>query len=338
MFYFQLGNLVEAGVPLLSALTTLADQSESRRMRRVIRNMSSRIESGESLSEAMRRHEPLFRDLVLSMVQVGEASGSLGEVLRHVSEMEEARLVLSEKIKESLAYPAVLMVSSLAVVLLMVMWIVPAFAAVFQKSAIPLPLPTQLLYDFGSWLKALEWRLLVIIIGMLAVFWLLLLAGWFRYRWDLFWISVPGIGHLIQRIEMARWSRATSLMLASGVPILRAIEISRNVVQNEVIRKSLRNVHTAVQAGGKVADILGKHAHIPRDVVQMVSTGESSGTLDVMLAKMAVFYEQLVAKSLSRLVKMIEPSLVLLMGGVVGLIMLSIFLPIFDMIRIFSPK
>ena len=159
-----------------------------------------------------------------------------------------------------------------------------------------------------------------------------------KYEWDRFWLSTPVIGKLMKRIEIARWSKNFGLMLSSGIPLLQALEISQNLTSNELFKDVIQSAPALIQMGAKLANALEKNALFPKDVIQMIATGESSGTLDKMLKKVSGFYAQLVTRSLRKLTAVIEPTFILFMGVVVGFIMLSIFLPIFDMIKIFKPS
>ena len=336
MFYFQLGNMVEAGIPLLTALQTVVNQIANVTLKKVVQNLISKVENGASFSEAMGHHTKMFPLLYRSMIRVGETSGTLAETLRHVGELNEARAELQHQVRSALAYPMVLIVASIAVVILMMVWIVPTFTTIFNKAGIPLPLPTRLIFGFSVWVKANPWVLAGILAGGIIGGRSLIHLPSVKYQWDRFWLSVPAVGLLMRRIEVARWSRSVALMLSSGVPILQALEIAQNLTQNLVFREVLANAYTDIQRGGKLADTLQKGGAFPNDVVQMVSAGENSGTLDKMLYKVANFYDQLIARTLKKVTAMIEPISILFMGGIVAFIMLSILLPIFDMIKIFS--
>ena len=337
MFYFQLANLVDAGIPLVSALAAVIGQIGNRTLKTVVQSLKSRIEGGASLSEAMSHHGKMFPLLYRSMVRVGETSGSLALTLRHIAELNEAKEELRHQVRSALAYPVVLILASISVVVFMMVWIVPTFTSIFNKAGIPLPLPTRFLYGISIWTKTHPVLVVAILIGGGIGFQITVRVKQLKYYWDQFWLSMPTIGILIRRIEVARWSRSLALMLSSGVPVLQALEIAKDLTQNLLFQEILEETHTAVQSGGKVADTLRKKGIFPNDVVQMVSSGENSGTLDKMLYKVAQFYDQLIARTLKKLTSTIEPVFILVMGGVVALIMLSILLPIFDMIKILNP-
>ncbi len=337
MLYFQLGNMVEAGVTLLSGLEAVESQIDNQSLKKIVQNLIIRIQGGASFSEAMSHHAKTFPLLYRSMIRVGETSGHLAETLRHVGELNEARAELEHQVRSALAYPMVLIVASIAVVIFMMVWIVPTFTTIFNKAGIPLPLPTRLIFGLSVWVRKNPLLLAGILIGGNLGFLSLMRLPPVKYHWDRFWLSFAAVGLLLKRIEVARWSRSVALMLSSGVPILQTLEIAQDLTQNLVFKEALANAYVAVQGGGKLADTLQKSQVFPNDVVQMVSTGENSGTLDKMLYKIANFYDQLIARTLKKVTAMIEPISILLMGSVVAFIMLSVLLPIFDMIKLFNP-
>ena len=338
MFYFQLGNMVGAGVALLQSLRSAHRQIEHRTLKRAVADLADRVERGERLSEAMTRHAKLFPLLYRTMIEVGESSGNLDEVLRHVAELNEHREELIHQVRSALAYPVVLLLASIGVMTFMVLWLVPSFTVLFERSGIPLPLPTRILYGLSIWVKS---HLIWLFGGSAA-----LGLGWnfaFRFEavkgsWDRFWLSVPVAGLLLRRIEIARWSRSFALMVSSGVPILRTLEVTRNVPQTRPFQAVLERAVERVQQGDQLAETLSWRGVFSDDVIQMVSTGENSGTLDKMLYKVAGFYDQLIQRNFKQLTSVIEPIFILFMGFIVGFIMISLLLPIFDMVKVFSSR
>lgn len=334
MFYFQLSNLIDSGIPLLTALETMLGQVEHPRLNKIVQKLTTGIQNGSSLSEAMDQEPGVFLMLYRSMVRVGETSGNLSKNLQYIAELNEARSEMSHQVASSLAYPVVLMVASIAVILFMVVWIIPTFTSIFTQAGVALPLPTQIVYNLSQFVKSSPLILICVLGSIVVGFKLLLRIRDFRFLWDRFLLSLPYIGPLTKRIEIARWTRAVGLMLSSGVPILKTLEISGKLTQNLVFEKNYKEAYDSVQSGGKLADTLGHSKVFFNDAIQMISTGENSGTLDKMLYKIAGYYDQLTSRSLKRLTGVIEPFFVVFMGFVVGFIMLSILLPMFDMISV----
>ena len=336
MFYFQIGNMLEAGVTLLTALRTVGDQIANASLRRTTTDLANRLERGERFSEALGAHPRIFPVVYRTMIQIGETSGNLGEVLRYVAELSERREELNHQVRSALAYPMVLMLASIGVLIFMIVWLVPTLTMVFSKAGVSLPLPTRMAFGFSMWTKS-NWEFLLVgfaVIGIGLRFALRITA--FKYYWDRFWLSAPAVGGVIKRVEVSRWSRCVALMLSSGVPILKTLEATRSLTQNELFCRSLENAYGLVQEGETLADTLSKGDVFPLDVIQMVSTGEKSGQLDKMLYKVANFYDKLVQRSFKKLTSVIEPFFILFMGVIVGFIMVSVLLPIFDMLKFFK--
>ena len=331
MFYFQLANLVDAGIPLVASLETVEDQVTNRVLRKIVGHVILRIRGGSSLSEALAAHERTFPFLYQSMIRVGETSGKLADTLRHIAELNEARDELRYQVRSALAYPIVLVIASIAVVTFMMVWIVPTFTAIFNKAGLPLPLPTRLVYGLSLWMKSNPLLLVALLVGGPIAFHFIMRFRRAKYFWDRFCLSIPVVGLLIRRVEVAHWSRSLALMLSSGVPVLQTLEISKGLIQNLLFQEILADTYTAVQGGGKLADTLQKKSIFPSDVVQLVATGENSGTLDKMLFKVAEFYDEQVDTAVEGLTKLIEPLIIGFLGIVVGFIVIALFMPILNL-------
>jgi type IV pilus assembly protein PilC len=335
MLFFQLGNMLEAGIPLLNSLRTTQIQIASRKLKRIISNVATLVEQGTNFSDALAQYPNVFEPLYRSMIRVGETSGNLDQVLKHISEINESTETLRHEVKSALAYPIVLICASIAVIAFMIIWIVPSFSMIFTRAGVPLPLPTRMLYSFSMWVKANY----LILFGGIGVFLIslnfLLRIQSLRYQWDSFLLKIPVVGPLISRVEVARWARNVALMIASGVPILKTLEMTGKLTKSLPFQKVLQNAYAQVQGGAQLAETLKKDNVFPPDIVQMVMAGEESGNIDKMLYKGAHFYDQLVARSLKKLTSAIEPIFILFMGCVVGFIMVSVLLPIFDMLKLF---
>ncbi len=335
LFYFQLGNMLEAGVPLLASLKAVQKQSTKQFFKQVVLMLATQVEQGVRFSDALTRYPRIFPELYRAMIQVGETSGNLDLVLKQVAELNERNEKLRHEIFSALAYPVVLVCASIAVVTFMIVWIVPSFSAIFLRAGVPLPLPTRLLYGFSMWVKSNVWFLAVaaIAFGFGAPF--LLRFEKFKYGWDRFWLSVPIVGQLISQIEISLWARNVALMHASGVPILKTLEMTGKLAGNLPFQRVLIQARVRVQAGEKLGETIKEGGIFPPDIVQMVLTGEQSGNLDKMLYKAALFYDELLTRTLKQLTSAIEPIFIVFMGIVVGFIMISVLLPIFDMLKLF---
>ncbi len=336
MFYFQLSNLLESGIPVLASLQSMAEQVENRKFRAIILKLSQEIQNGASLSEAMNREPELFSSIYRSMVKVGETSGKLSENLRHIADLNESRSELHQQIISSLTYPALLMVASLAVIIFMIVWIIPTFVQIFTRSGIPLPLPTRVLFQLSQIIKQYPVFILITTFVTLIGLRLALYLPQAKLFWDRLLLSIPFVGNLVRRIEIARWARALALMVSSGVPILKALEISIKLTQNKVFEDLYQQAYISIQGGSKLADTLQSKNVFFGDAIQLIAAGENSGNLDKMLAKIAEYYDQLIKRTLKKMTSIIEPFFIIFMGIVIGFIMLSVMLPMFDMIKVLN--
>lgn len=334
VFNFQLANLIEAGVPILSALKSIEAQIENKKLKDIITDIERNIEAGSSLSGSLNYYPRIFSKLFAGMVKSGEESGKLDKVLRRYAIFSEAQIELREKIKGALFYPAILFIASILVILFIITYIIPQFVDLFTKAGIRLPLATQLLYTAGLGIKNYWYA----IIAALAV--LLWMLKWYwqtqkgKYRSDRLLLKITFFGILARRIYISRFTRTLSTLLSAGVPILQSLDITKEVIGNAVIAGEIAKVRQSVERGEKLADSLKVSGEFPSDAVQMIAVGEEGGNLDGMLNKIADFYDMAVGYTVKKLTVIIEPLFLAIMAGIIGLIMSSILIPIFDMVKI----
>lgn len=334
VFYFQLANLLESGIVLLSALRAIEAQTLNKRLKNILGEIHRGLESGSSFSECLGRHMRVFGKLFVNMVKAGEESGKLTGVLKKFAAFSEAKEELSQKIKGALFYPAILFIASILVIVFIVSFIMPKFAELFLRSGLKLPLVTQLLFSFGLIIKR-YWYLIIAGIGVaswLGAKYFQTKAG--KLQFDRLTLKIPAIGDLARKICVSRLSRTLSVLLSSGVPVLRSLDITKEVIGNEVMAGVMENLKASVEQGERLSEPLRISGEFPLDAVQMISAGEESGNLDGMLDKIADFYDTAVSYSLKRLTALIEPLLLAVMGAVVAMIMASVLIPIFDMVKI----
>lgn len=334
LFNVQLSKMVQVGIPLVSALSTLAQQTENRRLREAIGDVARTVEAGASFSEALGRHPSIFSNLFVNMIQAGEISGKLDEVLRRLAEFTRHQASLREQVKTALTYPAILLIVGVAVIGFLVTGIIPKFMKIFLEAGVALPLPTAILYRVSQLVRGYwAWGL-----GGLA------LAGWASSRWihtpqgrrtlDPMLLELPVIGPLVRKVALSRFARTLETLLSSGVPILESLSIVEKTCGNVVIEDVIRTVQTSVKQGGAISDPLKMSQEFPPMVVQMISVGEASGTLDHMLGEIADHYDELVQHGIKRVTAFVEPVFLMIMGGMVAFIMASILLPLFGMVNV----
>ena len=334
MFYVQLSNMISAGIPILTCLDTLSNQIENKKLKDAVGSIARSVGGGESLSKAFRDQSHVFPKLFSNMVKAGEVSGKLDTVSVKFAEYFEHQEDLRQKIREALFYPMILLVAGIAVTLFIVTFIIPQFAQVFAKSGIALPAPTLILLKIGLSIKRFWYLGILAFVGCsLAVkFYINTEMG--RLNFDKLKLKVPIIGPLHRRAALASFTRTLGTLTASGVPILESLDITKEVVGNEVLARVIANARSAVEKGEKLSGPLKISDEFPPDAVQMISVGEETGNLDTMLNKVADFYDMSVGYSIKKLTTVIEPLFLVVMGSLIGFIMVSILLPMFDMIKV----
>jgi type IV pilus assembly protein PilC len=330
VFSRQFATMINSGLSLLRALTILGEQTSNRRLGEVITQVRAEVEKGTSLSAALAKHPKIFNRLYVSMVRAGEIGGFLDQVLVKVAETFEKEVALRGKIRSAMTYPVVVFVMVIGIVGAMLLFIVPTFENLYESLGGTLPMPTRMLMGASNLLR--RFFLLVVLGVGLLVFafrrWKATPSG--RYQWDRFKLKVKVFGPLFHKSALSRFSRTLATLIRSGVPILQALEIVGETVNNMVISRAVRDVQDSVREGESLATPLSKHAAFPAMVVQMMAVGEETGALDTMLTKVADFYDQEVEAAVASLTSMIEPILIAVMGAAVGGMVIALYLPHFN--------
>ncbi|MEI6220319.1 MAG: type II secretion system F family protein [Actinomycetes bacterium] len=330
----QMATMIGAGLSILRSLDILADQTENRALAKVIRQVHDDVETGISTSDAFSKHPLVFPLLMISMVRAGEAGGFLEGALDSIAVNFEKEVKLKGKIKSALTYPVIVLIMSLVSVATMLIFIVPVFQKMFSSLGGKLPLPTMMLVYMS---RAMVWVVpLVIVLGIAFSFW------WpehkntepVRRRVDTVKLRLPVFGLLIKKIAIARFSRNFSDMIHAGVPILAALQIVGETSGNWVIQDSLKKVAASVREGNSISGPLANYPVFPPMVVQMIAVGEDAGSLEVMLNKIADFYDQEVESATEQLTAMIEPLMVAFLGVVIGGMVIALYLPIFNISKL----
>jgi type IV pilus assembly protein PilC len=333
MFYVQLANMLGAGINILTALGVLSKQVENKKLKEAVGDISRQVEAGNKLSAAFALHPQIFSRLFVSMIKTGEETGKLDSVLLRYATFFEEQEELKRKIKGALFYPVILLCFGIAVTLFLVTFIIPQFAQIYLKAGIRLPLATLVVYKIGLAIKY-YWYLF----AALAAVVIFLLTRYFNtdsgsFFLDRLKLRLYIIGPLYRKVCISRFTRTLATLLGSGVPILGALDITKEVVYNKVLTNVIDNVRRSVEKGERIAEPLKVSEEFPPDVVQMVSVGEEAGKLVEMLNKAANFYDLGVNYAVKKLTTIIEPLFLVIMGIMVGVIMASMLMPIFDMIK-----
>jgi len=325
--------MVDAGIPLVGALDILGEQIENKTFADIIIQIRNEVESGSSLSESLAKHKVVFSQLFINMVKAGEASGNLEGVLMRYALFFERQEDMKQKVKGALFYPLILLSFGSFVMLFIVTFVIPKFAALYLRAGVRLPTPTLIVYHLGTFIK--HYWYLLIAAAIFAFFIIRQFAKTLKgiIFFDTLKLRMPIVGPLYKKVAVSRFSRTLSTLIGSGVPILQSLDITKDVLDNEVLSRVVVNARGYVEKGEKLSEPLRVSGEFPLDVVQMISVGEESGSLDVMLSKIADFYDMTIDYIIKKLTTIIEPVFLLIMGGMVGLIMASMLLPIFDMVK-----
>ncbi|MGI8571713.1 MAG: type II secretion system F family protein [Solirubrobacteraceae bacterium] len=326
----QLSTMVSSGMSILRALHVLEEQVKSKLLRETIEAVRKDVEAGLQLSDALGRHQKVFGPLYVSMVRAGETGGVLEECLLRVADQLEKDAALRRQVRAAMIYPALVISFSVIVLLALVAFLIPVFINVFKQFPGKLPALTQFMVGF-SHVVTNQWYLMLGITGISAFgFVSLKRSEWGRPRWDAFKLRIPmKIGDVVQKVAIARWSRTLSSLTTAGVPILQAIEITGKTAGNAVVESAMGDVINSVKAGGTLASPLSEAGVFPAMVSQMVAVGEETGALDTMLTKIADFYDDEVSAAVKALTSIMEPVMIIVVGAIVGVIVISMYLPLF---------
>ncbi|WP_432540394.1 type II secretion system F family protein [Kineococcus sp. SYSU DK002] len=325
----QFATMVSSGLSLLKALSILADQTESKKLAATLQECRSEVESGTSLSTALTKHRDVFPPLMVNMVRAGEVGGFLDQVLVQIADNFEAEVKLKAKVKSAMTYPVVVFVIAILAVVGMLLFIVPIFAQMFADMGGTLPLPTQILVTLSHGMQYAAPIGVVLAIALPVVWRKVKNNPGVRDVVDPLKLKVPIFGLLAQKIALSRFTRNLGTMLRSGVPILQSLEIVGDASGNVVIERAAKDVMESVRSGRSLAGPLAEHAVFPAMVVQMMSVGEDTGALDAMLYKISDFYDQEVEATTEALTSLIEPLMIAFLGGIVGSMIVAMYMPIF---------
>jgi type IV pilus assembly protein PilC len=327
----QLATMVTSGMTIMRALHVLETQTGSKILRETVASVRHDVEAGLLLSDAMARHPKVFGPLYVAMVKAGETGGVLEECLMRVADQLEKDAALRRQVRAAMIYPAVVITFAVCVLMALVAFLIPVFVGVFKQFPGKLPALTQFMVNF-SHLVTHQWYLLILAAGIgVGGFISIRRSQKGRDKWDAFKLRVPmKIGEVVQKVSIARWSRTLSSLTSAGVPIMQAIEITGKTAGNAVIEKSMGDVITSVKGGGTISAPLRQCPAFPAMVSQMVGVGEETGALDTMLEKIADFYDSEVEAAVKALTSIMEPVMIIFVGGIVGVIVISMYLPLFS--------
>ncbi len=338
VFTRQLATMVDAGLAMVQSLQALSEQTTNKVMKDVIKDVTTRVEGGDSFSEALTKHPKVFNRLYVSMVGAGERGGLLAEILARLATYLENTARLRKKVKSAMMYPVAVTTIAIGITVFLLIKVVPVFGEIYSGFGAALPGPTQFLIDLSNLLR--KWFILVAA-AVAGAIW-----GWLyfiktpqgRWFWDSRRIKLPMFGSIAHKICLARFTRTFASLIRSGIPILEVLQIVSATVGNVVMEKAIKTSAGDIEKGESITTALGKHPVFPSMVIRMITAGEQTGQIDKMMEKVADFLDEEIETTLSGLTSLIEPLLIVFLGVTVGGIAICMFLPIFKMSEIINKK
>jgi len=334
VFSRQFATMINAGLAMVRCLDILSEQTEDKKLRETLIQVRRDVEGGSTLSNSLAKHPTVFSMLYISMVKAGEMGGVLDEVLERLAGFMEKDFALKKKVKSALTYPVVILLMASGIVFFLVTYILPTFVALFEGMSLALPLPTQILIAVTKGARNPAVMIPLVILlgvgGFMVGQYIKTPAG--RKQYDMMRLNIPVFGLLNRKVAISRFCRTLGTLLSSGVPIMQALEIVGRASGNEIIAMTVTKVRESIREGESIASPLGASGMFPPMVTQMVAVGEETGNLDAMLSKIADFYDTEVEYMLASLTSMLEPIMIVGMGGIVGFIVISVFLPLYQLI------
>lgn len=334
----QFATLLKAGVTVVGATSILAAQTESKQLQRALLDIEQELREGNPLSQAVSSHKKIFNSMFINMVLAGEAGGNLDETLERLATHFEKQHFTKQKIISALSYPAVIGFLAIIVVIVLLTFVVPTFVKMFASFGGKLPAITRFVLDASSFMQSFWWLILLCIIGIIMLVVSLRRNKRTKYYLDYLVLKTPIFGKMLQKAAIARMMRTLSSLFSSSVPILHAMSIVEKVAENEVMVEVIKQSKDSLEKGKSMTEPMKKHWAFPPLVTQMIVIGEQTGSLDTMLSKIADFYEREVELGTDRLKSLIEPIMIVLLAGLVGTIVMSIMVPMFEMFNQFQNK
>ena len=334
IFTRQFATMINAGLPLVQCLDTLSKQTTKPMFRDVISKVMKDVEGGGTLAESLAKHKTVFADLYVHMVAAGEAGGILDIILQRLATFLEKMDALKRKVKTAMTYPTVVMTVAIGATIFMLVFIIPTFAKMFKDFGGVLPMPTRIVLGCSDFLRTQWWLLVGTIVGTVVMFKRYVATEKGRLKVDGILLNFPAIGDILRKASVARFTRTLGTLISSGVPILEGLNITAKTAGNMVVHNAVLATRASISEGETIAEPLRQSGVFPPMVVQMIAIGEETGALDEMLNKIADFYEDEVDSSVEALTSIIEPVMIVFMGGVVGAMVIAMYLPIFKMVSV----
>ncbi len=330
-FTRQFATMIDAGLPLVQCLEILGQQTENKTFASAINKVRADVEGGSTFADALKKHPRVFDDLYVNMVAAGEAGGILDTILNRLAGYIEKSMALKKKVKGAMVYPSVVMVIAIGVVAMMLLFVIPSFAKMFTEFGGQLPGPTRIVMGMSDFMIKWWWLILISIVVPVISIKRFYRTAQGRELFDKMFIKMPVVGVVIKKVAVAKFTRTLSTLITSGIPILEGLDIVARTAGNKVVEHAIMKTRTGISEGKTIAEPLKATDVFPPMVVQMISVGEASGALDTMLGKIADFYDEEVDTAVNALTSMLEPLLMVFLGGVLGFIVIAMYLPVFKL-------
>ena len=333
VFTRQFATMISAGMSLIEVLAILGKQTANPKLSTILSEIKTDVETGHTLSESMEKHSSVFPEVYISLVRAGEAGGVLDKTMNDLADFLEKEENIRATISSKTAYPKFVLAFAIIVTIVMILFLVPTFQGIYESMGAELPTITQIVVYIGVLLRKVYFYVIlaVIIFGGRYLFKKILKSPRGRYSLDKLKISIPRVGDLFKKMSLSRFNRHFGILLATGVPILSSLEITKGVAGNILIDNALDKVRKSIKEGENIADPMSRMAVFPAMMVQMMAVGEKTGTLDEVVSKLADFYENEVSHSVDTIVTILEPLMLLFVAGIIGVVVLSMYLPMFTM-------
>jgi len=331
IFTRQLSTMIDAGLPLVQGLDILASQQENVTFKKMLKEIKEEVESGSTFADALRKYPNHFDRLYCNMVAAGELGGILDDVLRRLAAYMEKAEALKAKVKGAMTYPAIVLVIAAAVLAVIMIFVIPTFAKMFEDFGSALPAPTQMVINLSNFIKSYFFVMIggLVFLGFIIKKYYSTESG--KLVMDKMFLKTPVFGPLLRKVAVAKFTRTLGTLINSGVPIIEALNVAANTAGNKVVENAIKRVKASISEGRTIAQPLEESGIFPAMVVQMIAVGETTGALDTMLNKIADFYDQEVDTAVDALTSLIEPFMIVFLGGTIGSIIIAMYLPIFKM-------
>ncbi len=333
VFSRQFSTMVSAGLSLVRSLDILERQADDKKLKEIIHDVRGKVEAGSSLADAFGSHPATFSELFVNLTHAGEIGGVLDETLERVAEFLESDQALRQKVKSALTYPGVVFTFAIGIVIFMLVVVLPTFTGIFESLEVEMPAMTQFIITLSDLLRGYWYVFIAAFFGVVFAFKYYVGTPKGQYQWHQILLKIPVFGMLNRKITVSRFSRTLGTLLSSGVPVMQALEVTSKAAGNKVVEKSIENVRESIREGESISVPMEESGIFPPMVTQMISVGEETGNLDTMLGKIAEFYDMEVEATLNSLTSLLEPLLMVFLGGMVGFIVLAMFLPMFTLIN-----